>query len=120
MLYMETRKIALIIFLVALIFLSLGAIVYVARQKSAGNNLQTAKLAAPLPAANQGVTGAAGNNGLVAESGKPITEEQITAKIAEKQTAISRKTSAKQYTDDELMFLSSPRQTAISELKAGQ
>jgi hypothetical protein len=117
---METRKIALIIFLAGLIFLSLGAIVYVIRQKSADNNLQTAKLAVPPAAVKPGTADSAAGSGLVTKEGKPITEEQITAKIAEKQTAISRKTSAKQYTDDELMFLSSPRQAAISELKAGQ
>lgn len=117
---METRKIALIIFLVGLIFLSLGAIVYVARQRSEVNNLQTGKIAAS-PAVSSGDSAAkAGDSGLVTAEGRPISEEQITAKIEATKAQISQKAKGRDYTSEEISFMLFPRQTAINELKKGQ
>lgn len=120
---METRKIASIIFLVSLIFLSLGMVVYIVRQRSVASNLQSQKLSSPPASSNSGNldnSATASSTGIVTKEGKSVTEEQIQTKIVEKQNEIKKKTSAKEYTNDELIFLSAPRQAVINELKAGK
>jgi len=115
---METRKIALIIFLISLIFLSLGIVVYVARQRSEVNTLQTNKLSTPVNKGNIGASNnATGSAGIVTNSGQPITEEQIQAKIEVKKAQITQEAKGRAYTSEELFFIASPRQAVISELE---
>jgi len=114
---METRKIALIIFLTALIFLSLGMVMYVLRQGSEVKNLQANKLSAsPVTGTAQPTVGTSSPN-LVTKEGKPITEEEIKAKIDAKKIQITEATKGRAYTSEELFFVFHPRQAAISELK---
>lgn len=117
---METRKIALIIFLIALIFLALGVIVYVARQRAEVKNLQTGKISVPVGVSGNKAATTTGNTGVVTKEGKPITEEQINAKIEATKAQISQGAKGRAYTSDELFFISSPRKAAISELQKSQ
>jgi hypothetical protein len=129
---METRKIALIIFLVSLIFLSLGVIVYVARQRSEINSLQTTKLTLPdtkskiNPVNNTTgtpeISSDTGGTAVVTKDGKSITitEEQIKAKIEAKKAQISQQAKGRAYTSSELYFISFPREAVVSELENNQ
>lgn len=129
---METRKIALIIFLVSLIFLSLGVIVYVARQRSEISSLQTTKLALPnakskIISVNNATdtpetTSNTSETTVVTKDGKPITitEEQIKAKIEAKKAQISQQSKGRAYTSSELYFISFPREAVVSELENNQ
>lgn len=117
---METRKIALIIFLISLIFLSLGVVVYVARQRSEVNTLQTNKLSTPVgqttpKASNNSNT--ASSTDVVNNEGKPITEEEIKAGIEAKKAQISKEAKGRDYTSEEINFMLFPRQVVIDELK---
>ncbi len=117
---MNSKKIALIIFLISLIFLSLTAVVYISRQRDGDKNLQTSRLATPPTEPAKNFIKSATSTGLVTKDGQPITEEQIVAKIEAKKKQIKQEAKGRAYNDEELLFIGSPRQAAISDLKVGK
>ena len=108
---MSARKIALIIFLIGLIVLSIGLIVAFNRNQSRQANLQADKLNQP-PAAtanNQPVKSAA--------SGGQLTEQEIQQKIDAKKAEIKAAAKGRAYNNEELFFLSFPREAVLQEAK---
>lgn len=111
---MDSKKIALVSFLIGLIILSVGFIVFFQRAQNHKSELLTDQLATP-----KVVDDKINNSASAKPQEKVFTEEQIQQKINEMKTQLSNSKNAKKsvYTDEELYFLGNPRQAAIDELK---
>ncbi len=108
---MDTKKISLIIFLVGLIIISIGFIIFFNRESSRKSNLRANTLITPktskqIEASPQATKG----------QQPTITEEQINQAIQAKRQQINTQAKGRALTDQELEFIGSPRETVIKDL----
>jgi len=110
---MNFKKIALIVFLIGLIILSIGFIIFVSREQGRKNNLQTKILFEPRSGEADKLENNQKNNPALA----PIpSEEAIQTTIQETKQQISQEAEGRAFTDEELFFISNPRQAAIDKI----
>jgi predicted Holliday junction resolvase-like endonuclease len=109
---MDTKKVALIIFLIGVVFLSAGIIIFYSREQGKKNELRIESLNTPK---TQEAEKRINEQKQVQE--KVITEEQITQKIEETRQQINQKPKGTALSDSDLEFIGSPREAAIKELK---
>jgi hypothetical protein len=116
---MNNRRVALVIFLIALILLSAGFIVFFSRQISRKSTLQT-NLLKTAPAGTATTSQAAKNSAAAKPAPATFTDAQINAKIAATKQQINSASKGRSLTDDELYFLSFPKEAALQKLQQGQ
>jgi hypothetical protein len=117
---MNSKRIALIVFLIGLVLLAVGFVIFFSQSMTRKNNLQTNLLKAPLSADQ-----AANNQGHKNSTANPaapkvFTDEQINQKIEATKQQINQQAKNRALTDSELYFLSAPRAAAIKALQTGQ
>ena len=113
---MNERKIALVVFLIGLILLSIGFIIFFGQSQSRRNNLKTDVLTAA-PAAQDKLNNQPASTQAPSKTEPTFTEEQINQKIEATRQTINEQSRNRALTDQELYFLSFPREAAIKELK---
>lgn len=112
---MGTKKIALIIFLIALILLSIGFVIFATRNSKNSLNPGALNQSAIQENLDNQVPDNPAKEGPAAHI--QFTDEQIEQKIEEKKQIISEQAKDRPFTDDELYFLSFPEEAAVEELK---
>ena len=109
---MDTKKIALIIFLIGVVFLSAGFIIFYSRGQGKKSELRTESLNTPKAQEAERKI-----NEQKQTQEKVVTEEQITQKIEETRQQINQKPKGAALSDSDLEFIGSPREAVIKELK---
>jgi|GEM_PF-6783197 len=113
---MDIKKLSLIIFLLCVILLSVGIIVFIGREQSRQRNLRLSAWQTP-PLAENALNNQKAANPAAAPN---FTEEQIRKKIDDKKQQIGASSKGRTLTDDELYFLSFPREAAVKDLQNNQ